>query len=275
MLGRYDEALAEIEADGEFPSPRRWYYQFRALLLSRVGRAEEAQDQVPLMVETVDDAGFLSFSETLLALLAFERQDYAQVVAAIGRAERHLTQLSREPQKTDGVVVAHLLAGAAEARLGNLGAARKHLEAQSEFDLEPAHRKWWHAALAGEIALAEGDLAAAESLFARGEPAIKLPQFRWHITNVLPFRDGPARVKALQGDLAGAIELYRALNRPDAANKWTAMLEPRYVLELARLLDETGEKDAAREEYERFLELWKDADPGHPELVEAQAYVAR
>ena len=82
-------------------------------------------------------------------------------------------------------------------------------------------------------------------------------------------------MKALQGDLAGAIELYRALNEPDAADKWTAMLEPRYVLELARLLDETGEKDAAREEYERFLELWKDADPGRPELAEARAYVAR
>ena len=53
------------------------------------------------------------------------------------------------------------------------------------------------------------------------------------------------------------------------------MLEPRFVLELARLLDETGQKEAAREEYERFLELWKDADEGLPELEEARAYVAQ
>ena len=71
------------------------------------------------------------------------------------------------------------------------------------------------------------------------------------------------------------LALYRALNSPDAANKWTAMLEPRYVLELARLLNKTGQEEAAREEYERFLELWKNADPGHPELAEARAYVAR
>jgi tetratricopeptide (TPR) repeat protein len=98
---------------------------------------------------------------------------------------------------------------------------------------------------------------------------------RWHIANALPFRAWRARVKKRQGDLAGAIEAYRALIQPDAANKWTAMLEPRFVLELARLLDEAGQKDAAREEYERFLELWKDADPGQPELADAQAYVAR
>jgi hypothetical protein len=50
-------------------------------------------------------------------------------------------------------------------------------------------------------------------------------------------------------------------------------MEPRYVLEMARLLDETGDKDGARAEYERFLELWKDADPDLPELKEARAYV--
>ena len=46
------------------------------------------------------------------------------------------------------------------------------------------------------------------------------------------------------------------------------------MLKLARLLDETGQKDAARAEYERFLELWKDADAGLPELKEARAYLA-
>jgi hypothetical protein len=53
------------------------------------------------------------------------------------------------------------------------------------------------------------------------------------------------------------------------------MLEPRYVLALARLLDETGDKEAARAEYERFLELWKNADEGLPELKEAREYVAQ
>ena len=52
------------------------------------------------------------------------------------------------------------------------------------------------------------------------------------------------------------------------------MLEPRLVLELARLLDASGDKEAARTEYQRFLALWKDADEGLPELQEARGYLA-
>jgi hypothetical protein len=58
------------------------------------------------------------------------------------------------------------------------------------------------------------------------------------------------------------------------SSKWTAWLEPRYVLELARLLDEIGDKEGARAEYQRFLDLWKNADDGLPELKEARAYLA-
>jgi hypothetical protein len=39
------------------------------------------------------------------------------------------------------------------------------------------------------------------------------------------------------------------------------MLEPRHVLELGRLFEQAGEKDAARREYQRFLELWMTPTP--------------
>jgi tetratricopeptide (TPR) repeat protein len=91
------------------------------------------------------------------------------------------------------------------------------------------------------------------------------------LCNNLPFRDGLARVKAARGDLAGAIEIYRRLLTVDISQKWIALLEPRYVLELARLLDRTGDKAGARQQYQRFLDLWKAADPGLPEVREARA----
>jgi tetratricopeptide (TPR) repeat protein len=92
------------------------------------------------------------------------------------------------------------------------------------------------------------------------------------LANCLPFRDGLARVLKARGDLKGAIAVYRKLNEPDISSKWTAFLEPRYVLELARLLDETGDEERACAEYQHFLELWKDADPDLPELEEARKY---
>ncbi len=48
------------------------------------------------------------------------------------------------------------------------------------------------------------------------------------------------------------------------------VLEPRFVLETARLLEKSGDRAAAAAEYRRFLDLWKDADPGLPEVAEAK-----
>jgi hypothetical protein len=53
------------------------------------------------------------------------------------------------------------------------------------------------------------------------------------------------------------------------------MLEPRYVLELARLLEKTGDTANAKKEYGRLLTLWKNADPDLPELNEARRATAR
>lgn len=47
------------------------------------------------------------------------------------------------------------------------------------------------------------------------------------------------------------------------------------VFELARLLEQAGDRAAARTQYERFLDLWKRADAGLPELQQARAAVAR
>jgi hypothetical protein len=42
------------------------------------------------------------------------------------------------------------------------------------------------------------------------------------------------------------------------------------VLALARLLDRSGDATAARAQYQRFLTLWRGADPDLPELVEVR-----
>jgi tetratricopeptide (TPR) repeat protein len=95
------------------------------------------------------------------------------------------------------------------------------------------------------------------------------------LANSFPFRDGAARVAVARGDLRGAIQLYRRLLTYDANSKFIAAYEPRYVLAIARLLEKTGDKAGALQEYQRFLELWKEADAELPELTEAKQAVTR
>ncbi len=48
------------------------------------------------------------------------------------------------------------------------------------------------------------------------------------------------------------------------------LIHPIYHYRLAKLYEEKGWKEKAIGEFEKFLELWKDADKDLPELVDAK-----
>jgi predicted Zn-dependent protease len=83
----------------------------------------------------------------------------------------------------------------------------------------------------------------------------------------------------------GADELYAELlleaGRAQAAVEWfekTLQRTPnrsRAVLGLARARARAGNAAGSRQAYEQFLQNWKNADPGLPELKEARAAVPR
>jgi hypothetical protein len=169
----------------------------------------------------------------------------------------------------------------AEVRGGRLAPAQSHLESQKlRYRPAVAAEKWWHQAFEGDVEFAAGHLQEAERAYVAGEPPGRMwfnmsPSFAAILANNLPSRDGVARVMRARGDIAGAAQEYRRLTTPGTGQKWAAALEPRYILEIARLMDQTGEREAARLEYERFLDLWKHADAELPELTEARRALER
>jgi tetratricopeptide (TPR) repeat protein len=288
MLGRYEEALTELPKATEIITrqgfPLTFIHFMEAFALSRTGRYRDAREHI---VQGVELAKSLESSrdfvelQLLEGLMAIETGDPARALQSIRLADELIPKIERVDIRQSWTVLSQLLAGVAEIHQGQVEKARTHLASQEAIYSERnTYETFWYYALAGEIALATGDLAAAETAFSNAEPELKMffnagTAIISLFGNDLSFRDGPARVKKAQGDLPGAIRIYRKLLKPDIGSKWTAMLEPRYVLALARLLDETGDKEAARAEYERFLELWKNADEGLPELKEARAYVGQ
>jgi tetratricopeptide (TPR) repeat protein len=76
------------------------------------------------------------------------------------------------------------------------------------------------------------------------------------------------------GDLGKAREAYEAIQRLTSGRIYGGQI---YALSFYRvgLIDEKlGDKPAARRNYEKFLELWKDADPGLPEPADARRRLA-
>jgi len=285
MLGRYPEALGEMDQAGRILArdglPLTRAHSLKAFLLSRAGRYREAEDYVRQSLReaaSLKDEQGQADAELLSALIALEKGDYPRTRESAGRALRLPPQLpdNRAPWRPAVAVSAHGLAGMAEVRAGNLSTARGHLESALKLH-QPSRvaEKWLVRSLEGEVALAAGDLAAAETAFAAAEPELKMPfssvsPMECVFANDLPNRDWRARMKKARGDLPGAIEAYRQLLTPDISAKWVAVYEPRFVLEMARRYEQAGDKAAARREYQRFAELWKNADPGLPELQEAR-----
>ena len=172
------------------------------------------------------------------------------------------------------LVLADLIGGVAEIRAGTVGKAVARLASQkSRYDEDDPVETNWVAALEGEIALAQGRYDDALSRFKAAQQRVWLTLGRDASTVFAtnsPSRDGLARVEMARANRAAAIQEYRRLTDAGPGSRSSAVLEPRHVLELARLLDEEGDKDGARAEYGRFLKLWANADAGLPELAEAK-----
>jgi tetratricopeptide (TPR) repeat protein len=87
-------------------------------------------------------------------------------------------------------------------------------------------------------------------------------------------QDVLARAYQKAGNPDKAIEAYRKLLTFDPASQDRRMRIPVYHYRLGRLYEEKGSKDKAAEQYKTFLDLWKDADVGLPELADAKKRLA-
>ncbi|MDH4271345.1 MAG: tetratricopeptide repeat protein, partial [Candidatus Aminicenantes bacterium] len=131
--------------------------------------------------------------------------------------------------------------------------------------------------LQGEVLLAQGDLDEA---LAAGQKACGPGSSFWKHDFYSPLMaytaydlDLLARIYAKKGDVARAISEYeRLLNRVTAGVPF--FVHPLYHYRLGLLYEKAGEVAKAKAQYARFLSLWKDADPGRPEVADAKKRLA-
>ena len=125
-------------------------------------------------------------------------------------------------------------------------------------------------ALAGESS--EGALAAAGRLQLMDFPGNNTPGLVSYNTPF--FKDVLARAYWKKGELDKAAAEYRKLMTINPANQVRMMIHPLYHYRLGRVLEDKGDKTGAADEYRKFLDYWKDADPAHPELADARKRLA-
>ena len=125
------------------------------------------------------------------------------------------------------------------------------------------------------VAMVHVPVAEAAVQLARRKPALALtalePAQPYELGNVAQlapaFLRGRARLE--QGDAEGAIQEFELVLEHRGVDPFSG-LHALARLELARARARAGDKAGARADYDRFLELWADADRELPVLVAAQ-----
>jgi tetratricopeptide (TPR) repeat protein len=292
MRGQYEDAVASMSKLEELGSragvSAATVQLTSAFIRSRAGRYREADLRIGAgrrLAREAGDAANEAESWLVEAVLAQERGQTARAVEAARQAAGAAERVPAEALRTRFSSLAQLTGGIIEASAGRLESAAAHLAAQRRLNRgNDVVLESWERALAAQIALSEGRLADAEVDFGAAEPPARLsgtvPNLGLQtmigiLANNGPVRDGLARVMAARRDFKDAVALYARLNRPHIADRRTPVLEPRFVLASARLADRAGDRETARKEYARFLELWQDADEGLPEPGEARRYLRR
>jgi tetratricopeptide (TPR) repeat protein len=84
-----------------------------------------------------------------------------------------------------------------------------------------------------------------------------------------------ARAYKQKGDIHNAIAEYERLTSGDPTNTDQRLINPKYYYRLAKLYEEKGMTVKAIARYEKFLDIWKDADEDLPDLIDAKTRLAR
>jgi tetratricopeptide (TPR) repeat protein len=132
----------------------------------------------------------------------------------------------------------------------------------------------YYSLLYGEVALAEDQPEKAIAVFKKLSPKrspftqFSISLFDYNIP--LYMRDVLARAYLQNGEIDKAIAEYELLITFDPESKSRHLIHPKYHYRLARLYEEKGWPGKSIEHYEKFLDLWKDADPGIAEVEDAK-----
>ncbi|MCX6564146.1 MAG: protein kinase [Candidatus Aminicenantes bacterium] len=282
-----------------YPETRRWIEEFikRASIAPEkiaghwmkafydyfLGRWDESRAGCASIEEQAEKANLTTiaaFTDWMIAFLCADRGEYDQARKAFQAYSDW--GLKRDSESKNYYSAVHaFFNGWVDVKQGRLDAARARLK-----EIEPLLPKvesslrdimaLLYRFLEAEVYLAENSLEKAI------EAGLKIvtPDFQsmngplLALYNIPFLKDVLARAYWKKGDLDKAIAEYERLTTIDPKNQIRDLIHPLFRYRLGRVYEQKGLKDKAKDQYQRFLEGWKDADSSHPEIADAKKRLA-
>ena len=174
----------------------------------------------------------------------------------------------------------HFCCGFVDVMEGKIDSAESELadlkSLLSEVTADVELLEFYRDSLHGEVFLAKNRYEEVISSN-RKTHSIKIPgMLTWSLLkyNQLFLWDQAARAYQQKGDLDSAIFEYERLISLDPESKERRLVHPKYHFHLAKLYEQKGWEGKAIEHYAKFLDIWKDADPGLADVEDARRRLA-
>jgi serine/threonine protein kinase len=121
----------------------------------------------------------------------------------------------------------------------------------------------------GHLALGKGDYAQAISHFEKAQSLLAFP-FPDNMEGYARYFEALALAYYRSGDLERAQEEYKKISEMTLGRVSGKDIYAKSFYMLGKIAEQRGWPGKAIEHYEKFLELWKDADPDIPEIEDAK-----
>ena len=207
---------------------------------------------------------FSAHKHRIAANIYLEMGDYEAAIEAASRFRETAMKAFPENPSYIADFYAHLLVEAGKIEL----AEEALREAEDRPDAETLKQFYSYYIVRGGIARARGDIGEAVELYEEGFRVASDPHL--HIRIVL----AEGYLDAGRHDLAIAM-LEKGLSTYDPARALTPIPSVRAHHLLGTAYEASGWREKAIEQYEIFLELWKDADPGLRVVEDARERLER
>jgi tetratricopeptide (TPR) repeat protein len=242
----------------------------------KINQAIEDLHRADQFFSKAGDEHYLSYVDGVRAWLYWERDEFDQALKFYKKNfDWGITQREYEHFY---LAENSFFRGMIELKKSRIDAAKSRLEEMESFllKIKPMDKGLMdncYYLLHGEILLNEEKAGEAVEAFHKIEAWDIVSLGWWGFVgwgHLPPMRDGLARAYLAMGNHEKAIAIYEDMTtfNPESSNR--CLIQPRYYYSLGKLYEEKGWKRRAIEKYEKFLDLWKDADPGLAEVEDAR-----
>jgi serine/threonine protein kinase/Tfp pilus assembly protein PilF len=265
------EALAYLDRASETDKSRGHFLVGAiATLQGKYSQAIKEYGQAVESAKAIGEKGWQSTSHFGLAYAYLASGNTSRAEEECQRAWQYASEVESLGRQRNSL----FLRGLISIEAGSLDKAQKAATELKELVATGMNKKairYYHNLL-GRLELKKGNYPEAIKLLKTALTYVPF-QYSWGDDHAM-FIEPLARTYYQSGDLTKSAEEYEELISLTVGRFFCGDIFAKGLYMLGRIAEQQGDKARASQNYRKFLDLWKDADPGLPEVVDARKRLA-